>query len=196
MMSMRALFVFGFVCSLVTCSAVSTGGAAPAPFPKAAAFPQFVRVERCELIKQAKRIVLKGPDGDQARILTQQKHRPPFSLHLKVKTDSRNLRLYYHLGVLIFNWEGNEDELRIHDPATAAQEGVANQGRITPEKYHNVVWTIYPDGMRIHVDGAERFRRRGNYEKLEAAIGIGPAFGSVITLESFRVKQLTGTLPK
>lgn len=141
-------------------------------------FPQFVRVWGCELNKREKEIVLKT-DGDRAHILTAKEHKPSFALHVNAKMDSKNLRLYYNLGVMFFNWEGNEDELRIHDPATEEVIGVANKGKIEPDKYHDIVWEIYPNGMRVLVDGNERARRRGDYEKLEASPGIGPAFGSV-----------------
>jgi hypothetical protein len=128
-------------------------------------------------------------------ILTAGEYKPPFALRIKYKTDSNNLRLYYNAGVVIFNWEGNEDDLRVHDPVTNEVTGVAGQGKIEPGKFHEVVWEIYPDGMRVLVEGKERARRRGDYEKLEAALGIRPAFGSVITVASFRVEALKGKLP-
>jgi hypothetical protein len=162
---------------------------------KAGAFPQFVRVWGCELIKQENVIILKGPDGDRAQILTTKEHEPPFALRVKAKTDSKNLRLYYNMGIVILNWEGNENELRIHDPVTSEIMGVNDQGRIEPDKYHDIAWEVYPDGMRVLVDGKERARRPGDYAKLKAPLGIGPAFGSVITVESFRVEALKGKLP-
>jgi hypothetical protein len=145
--------------------------------------------------KREKEIVLKT-DGDRAHILTAKEHKPPFALHVTAKTDSKNLRLYYNAGILIFNWELNEDELRIHDPTTNEMVGVANQGKIEPDKYHDIVWEIYPNGMRVLVDGNERARRLGDYEKLEAPPGIGPAFGSVISVKSFRVEALKGKHPE
>jgi hypothetical protein len=88
------------------------------------------------LYEQENAIVLKGPDNDRTQILTAKEHKPPFVLRVKAKTDSKNLRLYYNAGTLIFNWEVNEDELRIHDPVTNEIIGVANQGKIEPNVYH------------------------------------------------------------
>jgi hypothetical protein len=194
-MSMRALIVPGLACPLVAVFALSMSRAAPAPRPQAGDFPQFVPKGECEVIKDDKLIVLKGHVGDQARILTAKEHKPPFALRVNAKTDSKNLRLYYHdKGVLIFSWEGNEDELRIHDPTTGEQEGVADQGKIEPDKYHDIVWEVYPNGMRVLVDGKERVNRLGDYEKLEGPLGIGPAWGSVVTVKSFRVEGLKGNL--
>ena len=151
-MSMRTLFILGILCLLVVTSALPTNVAAPAPAARDGDFPQFVRVWGCEMNKREKEIVLKT-DGDRAHILTAKEHKPPFALHVTAKTDSKNLRLYYNAGILIFNWELNEDELRIHDPTTNEMVGVANQGKIEPDKYHDIVWEIYPNGMRVLVDG-------------------------------------------
>jgi hypothetical protein len=169
--------------------------AAPASAEQDSDFPQFVRVFGCELNKREKELVLKTKGG-AGHILTVKEYKPPFTLHVNAKTDSKNLRLYYNAGVLIFNWELNEDELRIHDPLTEEQIGVANQGKIEPDKYHDIALEVYPDGMRVLVDGTERARRLGDYEKLEAPLGIGPAFGSVITVKSFRIEALKGKLPE
>jgi hypothetical protein len=193
--SLRLPILFGLVSLAAAVSALSTGCAAPAPTVATSAFPQFVSVAGCELIKQDKLIVLKGPVWG-ARVLTINKYKPPFAVHVNAKTDSKNLRLYYNLGLLIFNWETKEDELRIHDPATGEETGIADQGKLEPDKYHDIVWELYPDGMRVLVDGKERARKLGDYEKLEAPVGIGPAFGSVVTMTSFRVEELKGKLPQ
>ena len=195
MLSRRELFIFWLLYPLVATSALSTSGAAPVPAARDGDFPRFVRVWGCELNKREKEIVLKA-DGDRAHILTIKEHKPPFALRVNAKTDSKNLRLYYNTGNLIFNWELNEDELRIHDPATNEQIGVADKGKIESDKYHDIVWEVYPNGMRVFVDGEERARKNGDYEKLEAPLGIGPAFGSVVTLRSFRVEALKGKLPE
>ena len=47
--------------------------------------------------------------------------RPPFAFRVVGRTDSTNLRMHFHRGELIFNWECNVRALRVHDPATAEQ---------------------------------------------------------------------------
>jgi hypothetical protein len=193
--SLRLPFLFGLVCLAAAVPALSTGCAAPTPTLATSDFPQFVTVAGCDLITRDKLIVLKGPVWG-ARVLTTNKYKPRFAVHVNAKTDSKNLRLYYNVGVLIFNWETKEDELRIHDPATGEETGIADQGKIEPDKYHDIVWELYPDGMGVLVDGNERARKLGEYEKLDAPLGIGPAFGSVITMTSFRVEELKGKPPQ
>jgi hypothetical protein len=159
-------------------------------------FPQFVRVWGCEVVRDKEGLILKAPDGDRSQILTVKEHTPPFALRIKAKTDSKNLRLYYDNGVVIFNWEGNENELRIHDPLTGEQMGIEDKGRIEPNEWHEITWEVYPDGMRVLLKGKELARKLGDYADLKASTGIGPAFGSVITVESFRVEALKGKLPE
>lgn len=188
---------FGTIMVLTLLLTILNAGACTPP-GQADDFPEFAPVSGCDLVKQDKVIILKGARGDQARLLTKTEYAPPFALHVKAKTDSKNLRLYYSKGVVIFNWEGREDELRLHDPENGGGVGmgVPGQGKIEPGKYHDIVWEVYPDGMRVLVNGKERGRMVGNYEKLKAPVGIGPAFGSVITTESFRVEALKGKLPE
>ena len=104
--------------------------------PKSQDFPQFVSVNECEMVRNKKVVILKAPNGDRSRILTKKEYAPPFALRIKAKTDSKNLRLYYKAGIVIFNWELKEDELRIHDPATGEQMGdacAAERGRTRPK---------------------------------------------------------------
>jgi hypothetical protein len=200
-MSMRARIVCGLVCFLAAGAVLSVRGVPPAAQdqPKAAekpgAFPPFVRMFGCAVLKTDKEIMLKS-NGGISQIVTAKEYTPPFALHLKAKTDSKNLRLWYNVGIVIFNWEKDEDELRIHDPITNEGEGFANQGKIEPNKVQYFVWEVYPDGMRVLVDGKERARKRGDYSKIEAPLGVGPAFGSTVTLEMFRVESLKGKLPE
>lgn len=50
--------------------------------------------------------------------------RAPFAFRVVGRTDSTNLRMHWHRGELIFNWECSVRELRVHDPATAEQHGL------------------------------------------------------------------------
>jgi len=65
--------------------------------------------------------------------------RAPFAFRVVGKTDSTNLRMHWHRGELIFNWECSVRELRVHDPATAEQHGIKDKGFITPTDWHEIV---------------------------------------------------------
>jgi hypothetical protein len=122
-----------------------------------------------------------------AAALTPRTWRAPFTLHLVAKTDSTNLRLYWHLGEIILNWECSIPELRVHDPATGDQWGIQGQGFITPGEWHNIEWQVTLDSMRLTVDGRQRFASEGQYGRIEAPLAIGPCFGSTVTVKDLAV---------
>ena len=114
--------------------------------------------------------------------------RPPFVLRVRAKTDSVNIRLYYALGTVIFNWEDNPGELRVHDPLNNQITAVPGMGRIQANEWHYLVWEVSATGMKISVDGQLRFQNRKNYSKAEGFPGIGPHLGK-LTVDSFVVEQ-------
>ena len=87
--------------------------------------------------------------------------RAPFAFRVVGKTDSTNLRMHWHRGEPIFNWECEVGELRVHDPATAEQHGLEGKGFLTTNEWHDIVWEIALDRMRVIVDGEVRFDRKG-----------------------------------
>jgi len=115
--------------------------------------------------------------------------RAPFRLTTVARTDSTNLRLYWHLGEIIFNWECSIRQLRVHDPGTGSQRGIEDAGFITVNQWHEIVWDIKTGSMRLLVDGELRYERDGKYGSIEAPLAIGPCFGSTVTVKSFVVEQ-------
>jgi hypothetical protein len=116
--------------------------------------------------------------------------RPPFVFRVVAKTDSTNLRMHFHRGELIFNWEVNVRELRVHDPATAEQHAIKGQGFIVPNEWHEIAWEIRLDTMRVVVDGEVRYEGPGNYSGIESAPSVGPCFGSAISVREFSVTPI------
>ena len=119
--------------------------------------------------------------------LTPRVFRPPFTLKAVARTDSTNLRLYWHLGEIIFNWECSVRQLRVHMPDTGEQCGIEGQGFITAGDWHEIVWEIRPDAMRVSVNGQIRFAGEGRFGAIEAPVAIGPCFGSTVSVRSFAV---------
>jgi hypothetical protein len=116
--------------------------------------------------------------------------RAPFTFRVVGRTDSTNLRMHWHGGELIFNWECNVRELRVHDPATNEQHGLKDKGFLTTSDWHEVVWEIRVDRMRVIVDGAVLFETQGDYAGIEAAPSVGPCFGSTISLRECTILPL------
>lgn len=149
----------------------------------------MVSVGRCVMKQEADYVALTPSTPDRSYMRTKEAFCPPFVLQIRGMTDSTNLRLYYGSGMVIFNWELRPTELRVHDPLTGRVTRVRGQGYISPNRWHDITWEIEPDGMRVLVDGEERFRRTGDYSKIEEPVGIGPAFGSKLSVQSFVIRR-------
>ena len=144
-------------------------------------------------------VIERTPDGLQltgasrnymnAAAITSRLFRAPFTLRAIARTDSTNLRLYWHLGEIIFNWECSVRQLRVHDPATGKQRGLDDQGFVTPGDWHEIVWTVERNSMRVLVDGQVRVAADGEYSGIEAPLAIGPCFGSTVTVRELTVAQ-------
>jgi hypothetical protein len=115
--------------------------------------------------------------------------KPPFRFRAVAMTDSTNLRLYWHIGEVIFNWECSIRELRVHDPATREQWGIKDQGFLTPGEWHEVIWEIHPTSMQVIADGRQRFACEGEYGGITAPVAIGPCFGSTVTVRELEVTE-------
>lgn len=113
--------------------------------------------------------------------------RAPFVFRVVGKTDSTNLRMHWHRGELIFNWECSIRELRVHDPATAEQHSLKDKGFIATNEWHEILWEIGLKRMRVIVDGDVRFDGEGDYSGFESAPSVGPCFGSTVSVREFNV---------
>jgi protocatechuate 3,4-dioxygenase beta subunit len=130
-------------------------------------------------------------------MITEQQFSPPIEIRARARTDSTNIRLYYGsfgTGQLIFNWEVNPDELRIHDPATGSISGINGRGWVEEDVFHDIVWRIGPLQMQVLVDGEERYQCEGDYSAVVSPVGIGPALGSRVDVESIVVAPLDPAL--
>ena len=88
---------------------------------------------------------------------------------------------------VIFNWEIDPKNLRVHDPLTGQTYAVPGKGLISPNEWHAVTWDIESSGMSLFVDGQLRFQNRKDYRTLNANVGIGPS-GSKVTVDYFVVQ--------
>ena len=117
--------------------------------------------------------------------------RAPFIFRVVGKTDSTNLRMHWHRGELIFNWECSVRDLRVHDPATANQTGLEGKGFITTNEWHTIVWEIGLDRMRVIVDDEVRYDEAGDYSGFESAPSVGPCFGSTVSIRELSVTPMS-----
>jgi len=152
--------------------------------------PSMIPFMGCVMVRAADGIQLTGASRDHmmAVALTCRSFRPPFTVRTVARTDSTNLRLYWHVGEVIFNWECSIRRLKVHDPATGQWWDAEDEGFIEVNEWHDIAWEISPDSMRVRVDGKLRFERKGDWGDIEAPAAIGPCFGSTVTVRSFMVE--------
>jgi hypothetical protein len=143
----------------------------------------------CVIRRSADGLQLTGASRNHmnAAAITPRTFRAPFTLRVVAKTDSTNVRLYWHLGEIILNWECSVRQLRVHDPGTGRQRGIEDRGFIEVGAWHEIVWRIDAGGMRLVVDGEDRFAGNGHYAGIDAPLGIGPCFGSTVAVREFTV---------
>ena len=139
-------------------------------------------------------IVLTGAD----RLSTPGSFKPPVEISILAKTDGTNLRLAYAADQIIFNWEQDPEQLRVDGgPANGLHKTRA--GSIPRGEYVEIRWLVTPTHQSIFVGDELRLEHNGDYSQIARCVSVFPAAGSVVTVRSLRVKQLSlaskGTLP-
>ncbi|MCB1228916.1 MAG: hypothetical protein KDN19_01540 [Verrucomicrobiae bacterium] len=143
----------------------------------------------CEVETVPDGLELKGPKT--CWVESRRDFSPPFRIRARVKTDSTNIRFYYGKGILaVFNWEMNVEELRLRDPATYRAIGVPGAGSVSANEMHDFVIDVRKNQIEVSVDGKQRATMDGAFDSLDSPVGIGPAVGSVVTVESFQIVEL------
>ena len=139
---------------------------------------------REETMTNSSGIVLENSD----RLVSPDLFRPPVEITIVAKTDSTNLRIGYAADQVIFNWEGNLDQLRV-DGGPAGSQQVDGAGRIPKDKFVTIKWLVTPEHQAVYVDGWLRFENCGNYAELNKPVTVFPASGSAVTVKSITIKQ-------
>jgi hypothetical protein len=130
-------------------------------------------------------IVLK--EGD--RLSTPHSFKPPVEITLVAQTDSTNLRIAFAADQVIFNWELDQEQLRV-DGGPADGLHKAGAGSIPAGKFVTIRWIVTPKQQTLYVDDELRFADEGDYSKIDRPVSVFPGAGSKVTVKSIRVKQL------
>ena len=147
--------------------------------------------ERAALIDEAKELLPGGKElvlQKNDRFTSAESFTPPVEFTLVVKTRQDDLRLAYTAKQVIFNWEKNQDELRLdNDPGGGRH--VPGMGRIPEDTFVTIQWRILPHMQSISVNGQRRFLHFGDYSKVNKPLEIFP-LNHVVTIKSAKVKVL------
>ncbi len=123
----------------------------------------------------------------------------PLMIEAVAKTDSTNLRLHFSKGHIVFNWEASPGQMACYEPVYGHGFNVKDQGRIPEDTFVKITWVIRENQMQVLVDDEPRYTNAGetgdefhriNYRGLMGPVGIGPAWGSTVTVRSLSVGEL------
>jgi hypothetical protein len=128
---------------------------------------------------------------------TQKTYKGGVEIMLVAKTEAENIRLHAHRGAsVIFNWEGNINELRITRPdgrEDAFASGSFTKAKVTamkPDTYYTLKWTISPEGMTISENGQVVFSEKREYNlEVESKISI-QTMRSKVDIKEIRVTRI------
>jgi hypothetical protein len=129
-------------------------------------------------------IVLEGDD----QLSTPAAFRPPVEITIVAKTSATNLRMAYAADQVIFNWEGNGDELRV-DGGPADGRHKAGAGAIPPDTYVTIRWLVTPKRQTIFVNDKLRYKHDGDYSQIDRPVSVF-TYESTVTVKLIKVKQL------
>ena len=139
--------------------------------------------EARELLPGGKELVLQKSE----RFTSADSFTPPVEFTIVAKTHKDDLRLAYTAKQVIFNWEKNQDELRIDgDPGGARH--APGMGRIPEDTFVTIQWTILPHMQSISVDGQRRYLHFGDYSKVHNPLEVFQ-FAHAVTIKSAKVKE-------
>ncbi len=96
---------------------------------------------------------------------------PPVRLTYEVNLVRNDFRIQYAAKEIIFNWEGNPDDLRISGGPASGQHR-PGKGRVPTGKYVTVVQEVLPGKMSVSVDGRERATWLANFSAIRAPVRV------------------------
>ncbi len=123
----------------------------------------------------------------------------PLMIEAIAKTDSTNLRLHFAKGHIIFNLEAAPGQMACYEPVYGHAFHVKDQGRVHEDTWVKITWVLGENQMQVLVDDELRYTNAGetgddfhpvNYRGLFGPVGIGPAWGSTVTVRSLTVREL------
>lgn len=147
------------------------------------------------LTKEDTLYVLTSDANANQAIYSKRSFETPFTIQVRAMTDGGNIRLYFgQHGIVIFNWEKNPKELRVHEPVGKGKHGIRDSKPLDPDRMYDFEIQVTESKIEIYVGKQKYGEVDGEFKDAEGTVGIGPAFGSTVSVARFAVTQLQSSL--
>lgn len=148
-------------------------------------------VKDCQLDRKGDQFIIASRHRDGSYLNTDQSFELPIRISARAGTDTTNIRFYLgDIPLTIFNWEEKPDQLRIHHPITRAPRGFNGVGHLARNQLFDLVIDVEKEKITVSIDGKQSAQMTGDFTGASGPVGLGPAFGSVITVERFEVFKI------
>ena len=127
--------------------------------------------------------------GSKTIAQTKKTYNTPIQIDYVCMTDSTNIRLSYGCTQMVFNWEENQNELRLRGGPADGQHR-PNAGQVPTNKMIKISQIVMRDMMTVYVDGQLKGTWKADFSSISSPIGVFSAEGSTVTIKSVKVKQL------
>jgi hypothetical protein len=124
--------------------------------------------------------------SDHDRISTKEQFAPPIAFRMVVKTTSTNIRVGYAADQIIFNWEGNPDQLRV-DGGPAHGRNMDGVGKIPVNEWVTIDLAILNNSMWISVNGEPRYYTHADFSGVNQPLSFFQGAGATIYIKSLLV---------
>lgn len=150
----------------------------------------FQLVRDCVAEKDGRIWKLTSPHTHASYLDSDETFDVPFVIKMRAGTNSTGIRFYFAGGeIVIFNWKDNPDQLRVKSPRASRAVGFNDQGRLAKDILHDIEIQILENKISVSANDELRGELDGSFSDLSGSVGIGPAFGSEISIERFEIHK-------
>ncbi len=134
-------------------------------------------------------VIVLAPNPNADRLVSDKTYAPPVEIEYVCGTSRNNIRLGFACSEIIFNWEMNNNELRIGG-GPANERHVPNSGAVPAGRMLTIRQLVMPTEMSIFVDGHKRASWSADFTRVRDPIEV---FGSdsELQVKSVRVRVMT-----
>lgn len=139
-------------------------------------------------------------------VRTKEYYKVPLRISLTAMTDSHNIRLHFAKGQIIMLWEEDLNILPFHEPIFGHDYKISGIEKLSKNEWIQCTWIITGKYMKIIINDKEVFSHSiedkvitlgsgmpwiiPNCNNLNGYIGVGPAWGSRVTVKKLEVEEM------